>query len=111
MLLESLAFAQATPPSGPDPKLQFIPFILVALIMYFLLIRPTQKKQKKHREMIAKLRRGDEVWTTAGFYGVIEAVEDNIVKLRISENTVVKILKSQVSTPATQPANNPDGKK
>lgn len=109
MLLESLAFAQTAPPAPmSDPKWQFIPFILIALIMYFLLIRPTQTKQKKHREMVSQLRRGDEVWTSGGIYGIIEAVEDNIVRLRVSENTVIKMLKSQVSASANSPLENND---
>jgi preprotein translocase subunit YajC len=103
MLFESVAFAQAAQPVAADPKMQFIPFIIVALIMYFLLIRPTQKKQKKHREMVSQLKRGDEVWTTGGMFGVIELIEENIVKLRVSENTIIKMLKSQISTQANQP--------
>lgn len=105
-LLESLAYAQAAQPAGPDPKLQFIPFIIVALIMYFLLIRPTQKKQKKHKEMLTSLKRGDEVWTNSGIYGVIELVEDHTVNLKISEDTVVKVLKSHIASPLQKPAAN-----
>ena len=106
MLFESLAFAQAAQPAGPDPKLQFIPFIIVALVMYFLLIRPTQKKQKKQKEMLSQLHRGDEVWTSGGIYGVVEQVDDNTINLKIIEKTVIKILKSQINVRVQKPAAN-----
>jgi len=106
MLFESLAYAQAAQATAPDPKLQFIPFIIVALIMYFLLIRPTQKKQKKHKQMLTQLKRGDEVWTTGGIYGIVELVEDHTINLKISENTVIKILKAQIGSPMQKAAAN-----
>ena len=59
-----------------DAFAQFVPLILIFVIMYFLLIRPQQKKVKEHQAMIAALRRGDEIVTQGGLIGKITKVKD-----------------------------------
>ncbi|MBT6533197.1 MAG: preprotein translocase subunit YajC, partial [Marinovum sp.] len=65
---------------------QFIPLILIFAIMYFLLIRPQQKKVKQHQAMVTALRRGDQVVTQGGLIGkVVKVKEDNELEVELSE--------------------------
>jgi len=70
------AFAQATggSPLGPDMLIQFLPFVFIFVIMYFLIIRPQRNKAKLHQEMVANIRRGDTVVTTGGFIAKVAKV-------------------------------------
>ena len=79
----------------------FIPLILIFAIMYFLLIRPQQKKVKEHQNMVGALRRGDQVVTQGGLIGKVTKVkEDNEievevatgVKVRVVQNTIAQVL-------------------
>jgi preprotein translocase subunit YajC len=75
-----------------------MPLILIFAIMYFLLIRPQQKKLKEHKAMVEALRRGDQVLTQGGIVGkVIKVAEDGIVEVEIAEGVKVKILKHTVA--------------
>jgi len=75
-------------------------FIMMALMFaafYFLLIRPQQKKQKAHTELVSSLSVGDEVLTAGGILGKITGVSEHYAVIMISENTEIKIQKSSVS--------------
>jgi preprotein translocase subunit YajC len=74
-----------------------VPLILIFVIFYFLLIRPQQKKAKEHRRMIENLKKGDKIITSGGVYGVIEAVGNNTVTVKIAENVRVKFGKAYVA--------------
>ena len=79
---------------------QFIPLILIFAIMYFLLIRPQQKKLKEHQAMVAALRRGDQVVTQGGLIGkVVKVKEDgsNEIEVEIAENVKVRVVKTTVA--------------
>ncbi len=80
---------------------QFIPLILIFAIMWFLLIRPQQKKMKEHQAMVAALRRGDQVITQGGLIGKVSKVKDDGelevelaegVKVRVVRNTIAQVL-------------------
>jgi preprotein translocase subunit YajC len=81
---------------------QFVPLILIFAIMYFLLIRPQQKKLKDHQAMVAALRRGDQVVTAGGLIGKVSKVKDDGkeievelsegVKVRVVQNTIAQVL-------------------
>ena len=76
---------------------QFIPLILIFVIFYFFLIRPQQKKVKDHKEMVASLKRGDQVITAGGLVGKIEKiVGDDKADVSISENVTVQIVQSTI---------------
>ena len=76
---------------------QFIPLILIFVIFYFFLIRPQQKKSKDHKQMVAALKRGDEVVTSGGIVGKIERVlGDDKVDILISENVTVQVVQSTI---------------
>ncbi len=75
----------------------FIPIILMFAIFYFLLIRPQQKKQKEHRQMLASLKRGDMVVTQGGLQGKITNLNDTVVTLEIAEKIKVKVLRGYIA--------------
>ena len=77
---------------------QFIPLILIVAIMYFLLIRPQQKKVKEHAAMVAALRRGDQVVTQGGIIGKVARVkEDQEIELEIAEGVKVRVVRSTIA--------------
>ena len=77
---------------------QFIPLILIFAIMYFLLIRPQQKKVKEHQSMVAALRRGDEIVTQGGLIGKITKVkDDNEVEVELSQGVKVRVVRPTIS--------------
>ncbi len=67
------------------------------LVMYFLIIRPQQKRQKEHGSFIEALKKGDLVITQGGIYGKVAEVQDGVVTLEIAKNTHIKILKNQLA--------------
>jgi preprotein translocase subunit YajC len=86
---------------------QFIPLILIFAIMYFLLIRPQQKKVKEHAAMVAALRRGDQVVTQGGIIGKVAKVkEDGELEVEIAEGVKVRVVQSTIATVVskTEPA-------
>jgi preprotein translocase subunit YajC len=76
----------------------FIPLILLFGIFYFLLIRPQQKRQREQKDLLASLRKGDQVITAGGLYGKITGLTDSVVTLEITEKVRVKVARSQIST-------------
>lgn len=92
----SPAYAQAGGGFGGMESL--LPLVLIFVVFYFLLIRPQQKKQKQHREMLGELRRGDRVVTAGGVIGLITRVNsDSEITVEISEGVRVKVVRSMVS--------------
>ena len=83
---------------------QFIPLILIFVIFYFFLIRPQQKKVKAHKQMVATLKRGDEVVTSGGVIGKIERIlGDDKVDLLISENVTIQVVQSTIQSLLNKP--------
>ncbi|NBR89212.1 MAG: preprotein translocase subunit YajC [Rhodobacteraceae bacterium] len=77
---------------------QFVPLILIFGIMYFLLIRPQQKKMKDHQAMVAALRRGDMVVTQGGIIGKVSKLkDDNEIEIEIAENTRVRVVRATIA--------------
>lgn len=98
----TLAFAQsagAQPAAGgfQSSFAGFIPIILIFVIFYFLLIRPQKKTQQEHAKMLAGLQKNDDVITIGGIHGTIVNIQDDVVTLRVDENTRIKIQKSSVA--------------
>ena len=89
----STAFAQA-PGSmfgGGDMLTSLLPFALIFVIMYFLILRPQQKRVKAHQEMVKNVRRGDTVVTNGGLIGrVAKVVDDNEIEIEISDDIRVR---------------------
>lgn len=77
---------------------QLVPLILIFGIMYFLLIRPQQKKAKQHQAMVSSLRRGDQVVTQGGLIGKVSKVkEENEIEVEISDGVKVRVVQSTVA--------------
>ena len=86
---------------------QFVPLILIFAIMYFLLIRPQQKKVKEHQAMVAALRRGDQVVTQGGIVGKVAKVkEDGELEIEIAEGVKVRVIQHTIASVVskTEPA-------
>ena len=86
----------------------FVPLILIFGIMYFLLIRPQQKKLKQHQMMVTALRRGDQIITQGGIMGKVTKVKDdsNEVEVEIASGVNVRVVRSTIATVVnkTEPA-------
>lgn len=80
-----------------DPTLMLVIFGTFA-IFYFVLIRPQQKKQKELQKTIEQLKKGDRVMTNGGIFGSVVGMKDNIIVLKIAENTKIEILKTAVAS-------------
>ncbi len=92
------AYAQAAGGAAANPILQFLPLILIFVIMYFLMIRPQQKKAKEHKAMVEAMRRGDQVVTQGGVIGKVSRVKEgeNEVEVEIADGVKVRIVKSTI---------------
>ena len=92
------AYAQAAGGGGLGALGSFMPLILIFAIMYFLLIRPQQKKAKDHRAMVEAVRRGDQVVTAGGLIGKISKVKDDgEVEVELAKDVKVRVVKSTLS--------------
>ena len=82
-----------------DVILQFVPFILIFVIMWFLIIRPQQRRVRAHQEMIKNVRRGDTVVTSGGIIGKVSKVlEDSAdVEVEIADNVKVKVARAMIA--------------
>jgi preprotein translocase subunit YajC len=86
------AFAQAAGTGAGSAFASFVPLILIFAIMYFLLIRPQQKKLKEHKSMVEALRRGDQVLTQGGIIGKVSKVQDDgVLEVEIADGVRVKM--------------------
>lgn len=93
------AFAQTAGAAGAGSAFaSFLPLVLIFAIMYFLLIRPQQKKVKEMRAMVDALRRGDQVLTQGGIIGKVTKVgDDGVLEVEIADGVKVKILKHTIT--------------
>jgi preprotein translocase subunit YajC len=102
----SEAWAQAAgapAASGTDMLMSFAPFILIFIVMWFLLIRPQQKKQKEHRAMVAALKRGDRVVTNGGIYGQVSHVADDHLMVEIADGVKIKVVRDAIAAVPSKP--------
>ena len=95
----SPAYAQAASPFGGDSMLvSLLPFILIFVIMYFLILRPQQKRQKQHQDMVKNVRRGDTVVTSGGLIGKItKVVDDDQIEVEVADGVRVRQMRSMVA--------------
>ncbi|ARC88110.1 preprotein translocase subunit YajC [Rhodovulum sp. MB263] len=92
------AFAQAAGGGAAGAFGSFLPLILIFAIMYFLLIRPQQKKAKQHKAMVDGLRRGDQVVTQGGVIGKVSKVKDDAeVELEVAENVKIRVVRHTIA--------------
>jgi len=83
--------------SQANPILSFLPLILMFVIFYFLLIRPQQKRQREHAEMVKNLKKGDRVITSGGIIGTVHTLQDDYLVLKVGDqDTKLEVLRSAV---------------
>jgi preprotein translocase subunit YajC len=92
------AFAQGLGGSGNEMFMSLLPFVAIFVIMYFLILRPQQKKVKQHQELVKNVRRGDTVVTTGGLVGKItKVVDDDQIEVEIADGVRVRQLRQMIS--------------
>ena len=92
------AYAQGIGGASPDMFISILPFVLIFVIMYFLIIRPQRTQLKKRGEMLAAVRRGDTVVTGGGFVGkVTKVIDDNELEVDLGGGTKVTALRSTIA--------------
>lgn len=75
---------------------QFLPLIIIFAIFYFILIRPQQQKQKKHKSMLDSLQKGDKVITIGGLYGIIREIKGDVLTLEIAKDVLINATRSAI---------------
>ena len=97
--------------AGGSSPLAFLPFVLIFVVFYFLILRPQQKQGKERKKMLSELKRGDDIITSGGIYGKITNVsEDDIITLEVAKGLSIRISRSGIA--GTQPsAQDPKGGK
>lgn len=94
------AAQQGAQPARPVPQgnlmTMLLPFVLVFVIFYVLIILPQRKKQKKHQEMIENLKAGDRIITSGGIHGTVMGVQKDKIEVKISANTKIEITKGAI---------------
>jgi len=94
--MEGIAVAQTG--GSPAPGwVQFLPFVILLVMFYFLLIRPQQKKMKEHQELVASVKPGDKVVAAGGIHGNVTNVKDATVMLKISEQVKIEVEKARIT--------------
>ncbi len=101
MIFSALLTISDQAPGGASGQGSFmtalIPFILVFVIFYLLIIMPSRKKQKKHQEMVEKLKAGDKIVTSGGIYGTVMGTKEDRIEVKISSNVKIDITKNAVA--------------
>lgn len=93
----SNAYAEAAPPAGGG--LEFLIMIgIFFVIMYFMIIRPQQKRVKDHKALLDGLKKGDEIVTNGGLLGKVTEMGENFVSIEVSENAEVQVQKQAVAS-------------
>ena len=97
-MLISPAFAQGAAIGGDSMLVSLLPFILIFVIMYFLILRPQQKRVKMHQEMVKNLRRGDTVVTSGGLIGkVTKVVDDEQIEVELAEGIKIRQMRQMIA--------------
>ena len=86
----------------PNDLMSFLPFIIIFVLFYFMLIRPQMKQAKAHKLMIDSLKKDDEIVTNGGFLGKVVKIKDQYVTIEIAAGTQIHIQKQSVITLLTK---------
>ena len=104
-----MSMVQAVPASGTSQILVgILPWLLIFVIFYMLMIRPQQRRVKEHQEAIAAVKKGDDIITGGGIRGRVTKVTDDEAEVEIAQGVKIRVIKSTISTvlkPNTKPAN------
>jgi len=80
-----------------SPLMMLMPMVIIALIFYFLLIRPMRKRQKQTEQMISELKNGDRVVTSGGIYGTVAGLREKTVVLKVADNVKIEVAKTAIA--------------
>lgn len=80
---------------------ELLPFLILGVLMYALLIFPQQRRNRAHQQLLSSLSEGDEVLTNAGIYGFVKEVEPDVLWVEVAENVELRIAKSSVASKIT----------
>jgi len=83
----------------------YAPIVLMVAIFYFLLYRPQKKQQKRRKEMLDSLKKGNRVMTIGGIYGQITELKDDVVKLKIADQVEIEVARSSINANSSQDKN------
>ena len=92
----ALVALASPPPGSPSPWLQFIPFLLVLGIFYFIILLPMKRRQQKVQTFLASLKVNDRVITSGGIYGQITRLNENSVQLQIANNVRIEVSRAAI---------------
>ena len=95
--MENAIFTLAQAAPQQNMLMQMLPFILLMVGFWFLLIQPQRKKQKEHAKMLTELKPGDKVITAGGLCGVITHVKKDRFQIKVDDNTRVDIIKGSIT--------------
>ncbi|RYE94793.1 MAG: preprotein translocase subunit YajC [Oxalobacteraceae bacterium] len=99
LYLPTLVVAQATPDSPAGVFGNILPFILMFAVLYFLLIRPSNKERQAEQQMLSTLKKDDEIVTKGGLYGRIVTLDETVVTLEIADRVKVKMMRKSIAGP------------
>lgn len=102
------AFAQTATTTGTGAAplagiISFLPMILIVALFYFIMIVPQSKERKKREALLNSLQRGDRVMTKGGIYGIVADIKEQLIVLKVAENTKIEIERSYIETIQKQP--------
>ena len=80
-----------------NPIASLLPFVLMFLVLYLLILRPQMKKQKNQQKMIDELEKGDQIVTSGGIHGSIANIKDDVIVVKIADNVKVEVSRAAVS--------------
>jgi preprotein translocase subunit YajC len=108
--LSGSLFAMGASPDGTSPWLQFVPFVLVLAIFYFIILLPMRRKQQKVQTFLDSLKVGDRVITTGGIYGQVMKLGGDSVQLQIADKLRIEVAKASIGgyqgqAPVVEPSN------
>lgn len=95
------AHAMGAPPAdaagGANPIASLLPFAIMFVVLYLLILRPQMKKQKEQQRMVDELEKGDQIVTSGGIHGIIQNIKDDVLVVKIAENVKIEISRAAVS--------------
>lgn len=93
----------AAAPAGGGGAFTMLPLLLLIPLMYFVMIRPQQKRQKQWQEMLGSIKTGDRVTTSGGIRGIILSIKDDVIIIRVApDNIKLEVAKSAIASVTTQ---------
>lgn len=92
-----LAYADNGAAAAGSGLFGMIPFVLMLLVMWFLIVRPQQQAEKKRRQMVAELKKGDRILLGSGFYGRVVQAGEHIIKVDLGKSMIVEVAANAIA--------------